>query len=186
MTNSSILPPIQSSIRVSWKPEDAFRRFTRDMARWWPIASHSVGGKEATGVTVDGRVGGEIVETIRDGREAHWGTITAWNPPSGFTMTWHPGKSPETATIVELKFVPDGTGTRVELTHSQWEALGDLAATARRGYPMGWAYVLRLYADRRTSPVVLGIGTLQWLLQPLAKRMAERAGPMITRAARVP
>jgi hypothetical protein len=130
---------------------------------------------------MDPRVGGEIVESIRGGRESHWGTITAWEPPTRVAFTWHPGRTPESATRVEVRFVPDGTGTRVELVHSGWEAMGDLAKTARNGYPIGWAYVLRLYGGLRWSPVVLGIGALQFLLQPLAARMAAKAGPMVTR-----
>lgn len=180
------LPPVHASIRVSWTPTESFRRFTTDIGRWWPTASHSVGGKRTTGVSLQPRVGGEIVESIHGGREAHWGTITDWDPPGRVAFTWHPGRSPDTGTRVEVRFLPDGTGTRVELVHSGWEALGALAKTARNGYPIGWAYVLRLYANRRWSPVVLGIGTLQWLLQPLAARMAAKAGPMVTRPSATP
>lgn len=175
------LAPVRASIRVSWTPDEAFRRFTSDMGRWWPLASHSVGGSAATGVTMTPRVGGEIVEAIADGSEAHWGTVTAWEPPHRVAFTWHPGRTPASGTQVEVRFVVDGTGTRVELTHRGWEALGSLATTARRGYPMGWAYVLRLYAGRGTSPFVLLVGALQWLLQPLARRLAARSGPMVTR-----
>lgn len=180
------LPPIHTSINVSWTPEQAFERFTTRMASWWPLSSHSVGAARAESVVMDPRVGGEIVERIRGGTESVWGSILEWNPPTHFTMAWHPGKEASTATRVTVRFVPDETGTRVELTHTGWEALGSLATTARRGYPMGWAYVLRLYAGKTTSPVVLAIATLQWLLQPLAKRMAEKAGPMVVRPRSVP
>ncbi len=180
------LPPVNASIRVSWSPADAFQRFTRDIGRWWPLGSHSVGGKGATGVTMQPRVGGEIVEVIGGDREAHWGTITDWEPPNRVAFTWHPGRAPSSGTRVEVRFIPDGSGTRVELLHTGWEALGDLAKTARNGYPIGWAYVLRLYADRRHSPMVIAIGVLQWLLQPLAARMAAKAGPMVTRPSATP
>lgn len=181
-----MLPPVRSEIRVSWSPAESFQRFTSDIGRWWPTASHSVGGKASTGVTLQPGVGGEIVESIRGGREAHWGTITEWDPPTGLAFTWHPGRAPSTGTRVALRFVPDGTGTRVELTHSGWEALGSLATTARRGYPIGWAYVLRLYAGRSRSPLVLLVAVLQWLTQPLAARMAAKAGPMVTRPSSAP
>lgn len=186
MPDATLLSPIHTSIRVSWTPEQAFERFTTKMATWWPLASHSVGAARAETVVMDPRVGGEIVERIRGGQESVWGSILEWDPPSHFTMAWHPGKEASTATRVTVRFVRDGSGTRVELTHSGWEALGSLATTARRGYPMGWAYVLRLYAGRTTSPVVIGIAALQWLLQPLAKRMAEKAGPMVVRPSTSP
>jgi hypothetical protein len=186
MPDTKLLSPIHTAIRVSWTPEQAFERFTTKMSTWWPLSSHSVGERNAETVVMDPRVGGEIVERIRGGQESVWGSILEWDPPSHFTMAWHPGKEASTATRVTVRFVPDEGGTRVELTHTGWEALGSLAATARRGYPMGWAYVLRLYAGRSTSPVVIGIAALQWLLQPLARRMAAKAGPMVVRPRAVP
>jgi uncharacterized protein YndB with AHSA1/START domain len=176
-----VLPAIESTIRVSWTPQQAFDRFTRSIGDWWPLRSHSVGGKDAEGVRLDPRVGGEIVERIRGGKESLWGTVLEWNPPEHITIAWHPGKEPHAATRVEVRFIADAGATRVQLTHSGWEALGALAKTAHRGYPIGWAYVLRLYAGRTRSPAVLTIGALQWLLQPLARRMAEREGPMVVR-----
>jgi uncharacterized protein YndB with AHSA1/START domain len=180
------LPPIQSSVRVSWTAQQAFERFTTGIGSWWPIASHSVGTRDSERVSLDPRVGGEIVERIRGGKESVWGTVLEWNPPTHVTLAWHPGREPASATRVEVRFIPEAGGTHVLLTHSGWEALGALAHTARRGYPMGWAYVLRLYADRRWSPVVVGIGALQWLLQPLARRMAEKQGPMVVRPRTAP
>jgi hypothetical protein len=46
--------------------------------------------------------------------------------------------------------------------------------------------VLRLYTGRKSSPVVLAIAALQWRLQPLAKRLAGKARPMIVRPRSVP
>jgi hypothetical protein len=64
-------------------------------------------------------------------------------------FTWHPGMKPEISQQIELQFLAEAGGTRVELTHTGWERLGDFARRARKGYPIGWAYVLLLYADRR-------------------------------------
>jgi uncharacterized protein YndB with AHSA1/START domain len=178
------LSPIYKSIRVSWTPEQAFDRFTQQLGTWWPLGSHSVGQGDAETVTMDPRVGGEIVERLRGGKEAHWGTVLEWEPPNRVAFTWHPGRDAAQGTRVEVRFTPDAGTTRVDLIHSNWAALGDLASTARRGYPIGWAYVLRLYADRRHSPVVVGMDALQWLLQPLTRRMARKAGPMRVREAR--
>ncbi|MGQ0648386.1 MAG: SRPBCC domain-containing protein [Gemmatimonadaceae bacterium] len=171
---------------MSWTQQQSFERFTTGIATWWPLRSHSVGGENAQTVLFEPRVGGEIVEKIGGGKESLWGTVLEWDPPAHFAITWHPGRERNTAQRVDVHFVPDAGATRVELTHSGWEAMGKLAKVARRGYPMGWAYVLRLYADRRWSPVVVSIGTLQWLLQPLAKRLAEKEGPMVVRPQSVP
>lgn len=142
-------PPIRKSIRVEAPPERAFLRFTAEMGSWWPLASHSIGQRESETVAMAGRVGGRIVERVRGGEESVWGTVTAWEPPRRIAFTWHPGHKVEEAQDVEVRFSPSGTGTLVELEHSGFERLGKLARRAYRGYPMGWDYVLGLYAERR-------------------------------------
>jgi uncharacterized protein YndB with AHSA1/START domain len=152
MTESAAVPaftPLVKVVAVKAAPEKAFRRFTAEMAVWWPLASHSVGGANSESVEMEPRVGGRIVERIRGGRECVWGTITAWDPPRRVAFTWHPGDAPARAQDVEVQFTADGAGTRVQLTHSGFERLGKDARLARRGYPLGWAYVLGLYAERR-------------------------------------
>jgi uncharacterized protein YndB with AHSA1/START domain len=154
---------------VPWSPESAFHRFTEEIGSWWPLRSHSVGKANALKVELEPHVGGRIVERERDGRENVWGEILAWDPPELVRFTWHPGRQAETAQEVEVRFSAEGRGTRVKLTHSGWERLGDKARLARRGYPIGWAYVLSLYAGRRGALVValdvagkaaMGIGRL--------------------------
>jgi hypothetical protein len=170
---SEVLAPLRKSIRVPWSQEAAFRRFTSDIAKWWPLRSHSVGQGRAETVVFGNAVGERLYERIRGGEESTWGTITVWQPPHRVTFTWHPGRSPDTAQEVDVRFVADGAGTRLELTHTGWERLGTLAAKARRGYPIGWAYVLRLWADRRGSPVVWGLDALTWVLR--LRRRTSRA-----------
>ena len=169
-----MLTPVRKSIVVSWDQARAFRRFTQEIGAWWPLRSHSVGLERAETVVFEEGVGGRILEKIRGGEECTWGTVIAWDPPRHVSFTWHPGDERERATQIDLTFEPVPEGTRLELVHSRWEALGSLARMARRGYPIGWAYVLRLWADRRSSPVVLVLEVLQKLLAPLQRRMAER------------
>jgi len=64
--------------------------------------------------------------------------------------------------------------------HTGWESFGPIAAKARRGYAIGWVYVLRIWADRRTSPVVLAMDALLWVLTPLQRRMQRKAEAMET------
>jgi uncharacterized protein YndB with AHSA1/START domain len=130
-------------------PETAFRRFTAEMGTWWPLATHSIGQSRAENVAMTPEVGGRIVETIAGGEQAVWGTIVAWEPPHRVAFTWHPGHEPAEAQDVEVRFEPAGAGTLVTLTHSGFERLGAAAKRARRAYPMGWTYVLGLYAGRR-------------------------------------
>jgi uncharacterized protein YndB with AHSA1/START domain len=168
-------PPLRKTITVPWDPERAFRRFTAETSAWWPLATHSVGQDKAEAVVLEGRVGGRILEKIRGCDDSVWGTITAWEPPRRLAFTWHPGGTPAQATRVDVSFEPAEGGTRLVLVHSDWEKLGPLAKLARRGYPLGWAYVLRLWAGRRHSPLVLGLQALQAVMRPLQRRAAERA-----------
>ena len=174
MPDAERLSPIHKSITVPWNQSRAFERFTRGIATWWPLRTHSLGLARAETVVFEGRVGGQIRESIQGGAESVWGTVLEWHPPERVSFTWHPGKPAATAQRVDLRFVPEGPGTRVELTHSGWEALGPLAKVARRGYPLGWAYVLCLYADRRHAPVVLLTDVMQKAFGPMLKRRFEK------------
>lgn len=168
-----VFPPLLKAVTVKASPEQAFRRFTDELASWWPLQSHSVGEGAAETVVMEGRVGGRIVERIRGGREAVWGTVTAWEPPRRVAFTWHPGAEPATAQDVEVRFTPVGGGTRVELEHRGFERLGRLARRARRGYPLGWAYVLGLYAGRR-GPFMMLVGGLTALIMAVRRLFAGR------------
>ncbi|HEY7409926.1 MAG TPA: SRPBCC family protein [Vicinamibacteria bacterium] len=173
---SPVFSPVRKSVTVKAAPEAAFRRFTAGMASWWPLRSHSVGGEEAETVAMEGRVGGRIVERIRGGRECTWGTVTAWDPPRRVAFTWHPGDEPARAQDVEVRFTPEGDRTRVELEHRGFERLGGLARKARRGYPIGWAYVLGLYASRR-GPFMLAVTGLTAALMAVQRWRAKPEAP---------
>lgn len=169
-----MLPPITKKLTVAWDQAHAFRRFTEQIGTWWPLRTHSVGQARAETVVFEGRVGGRIIEKIRGGEESVWGTVTVWDPPGRIVFTWHPGDAPDKATEVEVRFESVPGGTQLVLVHSKWEALGVLASTARRGYPIGWTYVLAQWADRRWSPVVVAIAILQKVMMPIAGKLAER------------
>lgn len=173
-TPAPVFTPIRKAVTVKATPDQAFRRFTGELASWWPLRSHSVGEQDAETVTMDGRIGGRIVERIRGGREVVWGTVTAWDPPRRVSFTWHPGDEPAHAQDVEVRFTAEGDRTRVELEHRNFERLGRLAKRARRGYPIGWAYVLGLYAQRR-GPFMLLMGGLTSLMMAVGRVRARRA-----------
>jgi uncharacterized protein YndB with AHSA1/START domain len=167
-------------VTVAAPPEKAFRRFTAEMSSWWPLASHSVGQRDAESVTMEGRQGGRIVERIRGGRECVWGTITAWEPPRRVAFTWHPGDDPARAQDVEVRFTAaaEGSSTRVELEHKGFERLGALAKRAHRGYPIGWSYVLGLYARRRgpfMALVTVMTATMMGVLRAKARLTGQKS-----------
>ena len=146
----SPLPPIVRSVSVSWDPAAAFERFTAQFASWWPTASHSIGGDQVKRVIFECRVGGRIIEELKDGRRFLWGQLTAWDPPRRVAFTWHPSMEESDAQDVEVRFQPEGTGTLVTLTSSGWERLGEKARRARRGYELGWGSLLDYFGGRKT------------------------------------
>jgi len=133
---------IMKTVDVACEPERAFEVFTARMSRWWPLLKYSVGQAQARTCGIEPRVGGSVWEERDDGERSAWGTITVWEPPGRLAFTWHPGRDPETAQEVELRFHPIAGGTRVELEHRGWQKLGAQAARTREGYDTGWDDVL--------------------------------------------
>ena len=101
-------------------PEQAFVAFTREVASWWPVATHSVAGTDGLGLVLDED---GFVETLADGTSCRWGSVLAWEPPSRLIMTWHPGQAADPHTVVDVSFTADGGGTMVRLVHSGWESI---------------------------------------------------------------
>jgi len=144
------VPPVVKAVVVRVPPARAFEFFTRDLAKWWPLAQFHT-APNPVDCMIEPRVGGRVFERAGDGLETLWGTVIAYEPPSRFAFSWIVGGlSPDEAQLVDISFTPDGTGTRVELTHSGWEKLGDAAAanSLRERYDRGWATLIeRCFAD---------------------------------------
>ncbi len=157
------LPPLVKTLRVGIGSAAAFDLFTRDFGCWWPLATHSVGKDLALSCAMEKREGGRIVERTHDGAEYVWGTVADWQPPTRLSFSWHPGRGPETAQHVELRFETDGSGTRVTLLHGGWDALGDRATAIRSSYDSGWDFVLgeryAVAAQQRNDTEVVRQGT---------------------------
>ena len=131
------------TVHVRLAPTDAFDLFARQLTRWWPLAQYSCGGTDAERVEVEMRIGGSVIEHTKSGARHVWGTVTAWDPPHGFAMTWHPAHSADEATRLRVEFLAGASGgTEVRLTHDGWEAR---EAGTREAYDGGWSGVLARY-----------------------------------------
>ena len=150
MTTKEI-PPIKRSVSVSWDQETAFKRFTADFGSWWPSQTHSIGGDRIQHLVFEQQLGGRIYEEHKDGRRFQWGQVILWEPPKRVKFTWHPSRDPATSQEVDIQFQIEGKGTRLELTSTGWERWGRKAQRARKGYDIGWGYVLNIWAGRRTG-----------------------------------
>lgn len=136
MTAERVAPPILRSARVDRGVEETFDVFTRLIGAWWPLPTHGVFGNLAGTI---GFEDGRLVERAVDGRVSVWGDVLAWEPPHRILFTWHPGRDEGDASEVEVRFAPDGGGTRVELEHRGWEKCGP---EDRASYDSGWDVVL--------------------------------------------
>jgi uncharacterized protein YciI len=143
----STLPPIRREVLVDAGPQTAFDVFTAGIGRWWPLADLSVHGAGGTVAFT----GGQLVEQSATGQQALWGTVTRWEPPAAVAFTWHPGRTPERPSQVEVTFTAAGPQTLVTLIHSGWEVYADPAAM-RAEYDHGWPGVLGRYQEHAGLP----------------------------------
>jgi hypothetical protein len=140
-----MIEPVRLDFEVACPPEHAFEVWTTRIATWWPT-DHTVSGDADLDVVLEPRVGGRIYERTRDGVEHEWGWVTEWEPPGRFVYQWHLRRDRDDATEVEIRFLPvDGSRTRVEIEHRDWERLGAEGQTWRDRNAGGWATLLPHY-----------------------------------------
>ena len=138
---------ISKSIFVKRPVEAAFRHFTADIGRWWPLKEGvSFGGERAHQVFIEGRVGGRFFERYSDGEEFEVGRVTAFEPPARVVFTWRP-PTWSAATEVEVRFARGG---RRHARHARAPRLGGARprrpARANTGYGKGWDLILSRFA----------------------------------------
>jgi uncharacterized protein YndB with AHSA1/START domain len=145
MNQTTEIAPVTKTVTVNRPPEEAFRIFTDGIATWWPLETRSIYGSDATTVVLEGRVGGRLYEVSGEGKEGVWGTVTVWEPPHRLVCEWRLPPGGPVGTDLEIRFQPEGEGTRVELEHRGWERHGASAAELRGMYAAGWDDVLGRY-----------------------------------------
>ena len=145
--------PIRKSIRVDVAPARAFKIFTTGMARWW-LKTHTINPTKSPikEIALEPRAGGRWFERGEDGSECNWGKVLAWEPPTRLLLAWQiNGRwqfDPALITEVDIRFTPDGNGTRVELEHRKLEALGDQAEAMAQAFTGGWGVLLDSFAKQ--------------------------------------
>jgi Activator of Hsp90 ATPase homolog 1-like protein len=140
---------IRKSIRVERPPEVSFKAFCEEIGQWWPKGP-SFGGKHLTDMFIEGRVDGRFYERHADGTEYEIRRVTVYQPPAVVAFTWRAPMSWEVATRVEVRFIAEGTGTRVELEHTGWEQTAKILEF-RKNYDSGWDMVLGHYQSHTVS-----------------------------------
>lgn len=148
MSESLVMEAVRKTVTVDCVVEEAFRVFTTDATSWWPVDSHSIHGTAVKEIVFEGREGGEVYELTADGEKGHWATVTVWDPPTRIVLAWNILEREAVPTEVDVRFVAEGDGTRVELEHRGWEALAEDAPAKRENYDTGWGHVLGVYERR--------------------------------------
>lgn len=137
--------PLRLSFAVGCPRQHAFAVWTSQMGTWWP-ADHTVTGDPAE-VVLERHQGGRIYERTAEGVSYEWGEVTVWEPPRRLAYLWHLGRERADVTQVEIHFVDEGgERTRIEIEHSGWERLGDMADAWRDRNRTGWDTLLPHFA----------------------------------------
>lgn len=135
--------PVRRTISVQRPVEDAFRLFTEGIDSWWPVATHSYAGEDVQQTVFETRLGGRVYEVQEDGSERDWGEVITWEPPERIVLAWKICSPTE----VEVRFVAENGGTRVELEHRGWEHVSGERRAQRESYAGGWVQVLGKYEN---------------------------------------
>ena len=148
MSDALVIEVVRKTVTVDCAVEEAFRVFTADAMSWWPVDSHSISGTVSE-IVFEPHEGGEVYEVSSSGEKGHWATVVDWEPPTRLVLAWNILEREGDATEVEVRFLPEGRGTRVELEHRGWERVTADAEAKRDDYDSGWGFVLGKLAERR-------------------------------------
>jgi uncharacterized protein YndB with AHSA1/START domain len=146
--NVQIRPaPVKKSVTVKAPQARAFDVFTRHMIRWWRPENH-IGKAPLKDVVLEPKPGGRWYEVGTDGAACDWGKVLSWEPPRRIVLAWQLTAEwrfdPALITELEVRFVPEGDATRVELEHRNLERFGAKAQEMRGAFDSeaGWTGML--------------------------------------------
>ena len=146
--------PITKRMSVPIPPEAAFDLFLSRMHLWW-MKEHTLLKVPVKAIVIEPRAGGRWYEVGTDGSEMQWGKVVAWDRPDRALLLWQLNADftydPDFETEVEVTFVPEGAGTRVEFEHRGLEAFGDKAEELRTGMGGGWDALLEGFVARAAA-----------------------------------
>jgi len=152
MSQNAVIAPVRRAVTVAAPPERAFEVFTAGFASWWP-SSHSLAEGGYDSVLIEPHEGGRWYERSKTGVECVWGSVLVYEPPRRLVLSWlldgefEVDDDGSRATEVEIRFVPEGDGTRVELEHRGFDRRPDGATVADAvSAEGGWGTLLELYA----------------------------------------
>src|SRR5687768_9605314 len=147
MSKALVMEVIRKTVTVDCAVEEAFRVFTAEARSWWPVETHSI-NVDVDEIVFEPEVGGTVYEIGANGERGHWATVLEWEPPNRLVLAWNILQREGDTTEVEVRFIPDGGGTRVELEHRGWDDVASEGLAKRANYDTGWDAVLAPYVER--------------------------------------
>ncbi len=143
------ITPIVQVVTVPVPPDRAFVLFTSAMGKWWSPTMH-IAPEPFADIVIEPFSGGRWYERDAAGAECQWGTVLSWEPPSRLLLGWQLngsfGFDPDLVTEVEVSFQPEGSGTRVTLTHRNLERFGPSAVRIAGQLAEGWPGLVQRFA----------------------------------------
>jgi uncharacterized protein YndB with AHSA1/START domain len=141
--------PVRKNVRVNATPERAFEIFTAGMMRWWS-KRYSISKSPIEDIVVEPRADGRWFERGEDGSECQWGKVLAWEPPYRLLLAWQITPSfsydPDLVTELDVRFIAEGSGTRVTLEH-RLDGYGAGAEDMFKIFDGGWQRLLESFAQ---------------------------------------
>jgi uncharacterized protein YndB with AHSA1/START domain len=122
-----------ASLLVQLAPAEAWRRFVVDFAIWWPREHCFCGPDNLARVWLDDHAGGTWGEVTKAGTHTSWGSVLHMEPPRHLELGWQMDARPVPwipepdhlrASRVDIRFEPEGDGTRITVTHKDFSAHG--------------------------------------------------------------
>lgn len=134
--------PLHHRLELRCSSAHAFGVFTGRIGRWWDPA-YAPDPETFTGVTIEPRVGGEVLMLSRSSEPYQWGTVTTWDSGREYAQTFSLAQDPDHPSALTVRFRPTDTGCVVDFEHGGWTPHNALA----REKFSDWPHLLRRFAE---------------------------------------
>jgi uncharacterized protein YndB with AHSA1/START domain len=144
---------VRRVLSVQAPPEVSWDVFTTQMGTWWPLAAYKIGKTNAVDAVIEPRVGGRWFERGDDGSTCDWGRVLTREPHSRLVLSWDITADfqydPALHTEIEVRFIAEGTNTRVEFEHRRLDRYGDRRDEMRTIFDKtgDWGQLLAAFAQ---------------------------------------